>query len=215
MPSCAAHASAGYVQISASVGCRCGMRMNCSTVAPKFIATMTSWISSDACGPMTAAPRMRPSSRVGHHLHEALGLGQALRFAVLGEIVASAHVRDSVALQILLARADGGDLRIGEDRVRCQRAIIGTLVALQAGVARRDFALVDRDVDEHVFAGHVADRVDLRIARAQRRRRRCRSARSNVTPARLETETRRRSAYAPERIEDLVGRDFALDASCR
>ena len=59
---------------------------------------------------MTAAPRMRPLSAIGHHLHEALGLAQALRFAVLGEIVAAADVRDALALQLLLAHPDRREL---------------------------------------------------------------------------------------------------------
>ncbi len=67
---------------------------------------------------MIDAPRISPVVRIGHHLHEALGLIQAHRFTVFGEIVAADDVRNALALQPLLGRADDRDLRIAENRVR-------------------------------------------------------------------------------------------------
>ncbi len=64
---------------------------------------------------------------------------------------------------------DVSNLRIAEDRVRADDPIIGFFTLALARVARRNFALVDRDVDEQIVAGDVADGEDVRLARPQRR----------------------------------------------
>ena len=78
--------------------------MNSSTVASKFIATITSWISSEPCGPMTAAPKMRPFFGSAIIFTKPLVLPKTLRLAVLGEIVAADDVADAARAQLLLAR---------------------------------------------------------------------------------------------------------------
>ncbi len=126
MPSCAAHISAGYVQISASVGCRCGMRMKSSTVASivhrddHFVDQLGALWTDDRRAENAAA------LGVGHHLHEAFRLRQTLRLAVFGEIVASDDVARSRRSRRSFSLAPtAATCGIGEDRVRRHEPVVG------------------------------------------------------------------------------------------
>jgi len=158
-----------------------------------------------------AGAQDHPALPVRHHLDEALGLCEALRFPVLGEIVAPAHVGNAEALQLFLAHADCGNLRIGENGVRANDIVVSRFGEAHAGIARGDFALIDRNVNQHVLTGYVADGIYVGVGRAHRRIDFDSAPRLVRDPSLLEPEPYN-VGHAPECVKNLLADGFALVA---
>ena len=68
-------------------------------------------------------------------------------------------------LGLLLRQSDRADLRVGEHDLREQTVVDAAHLGGMRNVMRRDFALLNRDVDDFVRSGAVASRVNVRCAR--------------------------------------------------